>query len=397
MNGIIIFLFVCSSVNGILAKKLNRSVFQWMFVGIIFPFISFFLLWSLPKRNKYAGNDNISNEKVEKNQNIFEGTDALEEDNFIEVGNNLEKEKKETEELFKGEKINEIKSSIEEGDFFKNKPIEIKNNIIKITDIENISKIKINDDERKNKIEERRKMNEKLVSISNRIRKEKEQVREMLRRFYIQGKSKPLFVDVETTGLHGNDKIVSICMILLDTNESNRHQKLIYKSLYYIFDPGKKSHPIAESVHGYNDWVLRHQNLFEEKMSNILSFIEESNLIVAHNVKFDLRFIKDSFANSGIDIGEVDTICTMEMHGGSLSACARKLGIEREKSTHDAAEDAVMCMCLYLSKMRNINILELYNEFNIPKLENFIIPPPMPEGKLPRRNNVKKRLEILGK
>lgn len=214
---------------------------------------------------------------------------------------------------------------------------------------------------------------------------------------YIKGKRKPLFVDVETTGLHSDDKIVSICMILLDAQESEEKQKLICKSLYYIFDPCKKSHPIAEGIHGYNDWVLRHQNLFEEKMHDILSLIKESDVIVAHNVKFDMKFIRNAFYNASIDIGEIDTMCTMEMHGGSLASCAGRLGIHRETSIHDASEDTMMCMFLYLKKMSNINILDAYNKINLPKLQNFITPPPVPEGNLPRRNNVKKRKEILGK
>lgn len=213
---------------------------------------------------------------------------------------------------------------------------------------------------------------------------------------YIKGKRKPLFVDVETTGLHGDDKIVSICMILLDAQESEEKQKLIFKSLHYIFDPCKKSHPVAEKIHGYNDWTLRHQNLFEEKMHNILYLIKESDLIVAHNVKFDMKFIRNAFADAKIDIGELDTMCTMEMHGGSLASCAGRLGIRRETSIHDAAEDTMMCMFLYLRKMSNINILDAYNKINSPKLQNFITPPPVPEGKLPRRNNVKKRKDILG-
>ncbi|WP_259293048.1 3'-5' exonuclease [Acetobacter pasteurianus] len=234
--------------------------------------------------------------------------------------------------------------------------------------------------------------NEKLIEIANRIREEKISKNKL----YIKGKNKPLFVDVETTGLHSDDQIVSICMILLYADKSQELQKLTYKSLYYIFDPCKKSHPIAEGIHGYNDWTLRHQNLFEEKMEHILSFIEESDVIVAHNVNFDMKFIRNSFANAKIDIGKIGTMCTMEMHGGSLSACSKRLGIQRKTSIHDAAEDVLMCMCLYLEKMSNINVLDMYHSFTLPKLKNFIEPPPVPDGKLPRRNNIKKRNEILG-
>ncbi|WP_086656675.1 3'-5' exonuclease [Acetobacter persici] len=213
--------------------------------------------------------------------------------------------------------------------------------------------------------------------------------------FYIKGSKKPLFIDVETTGLHNNDSIVSIGMFLLYAEESEEKQKFRYSSLHYIFDPCKKSHPIAEKAHGYDDWTLRHQELFEQKSHEILELIKESDLIVAHNVKFDIKFLRNAFSRIGIDIGQLDTACTMEMHGGSLAVCTDTIGINRKNSRHDAAEDAAMCMCLYLSSMSNINVVELYKKLIIPPAKNYIVPPPQPVGPLPRRNNIKKRNEIL--
>ncbi|WP_156474731.1 3'-5' exonuclease [Acetobacter cerevisiae] len=213
---------------------------------------------------------------------------------------------------------------------------------------------------------------------------------------FIHGPKKPLFVDVETTGLHSDDRIISICMILLNTEEIQETGNVRFKGIHYIFDPCKKSHPIAEKIHGYDDWTLRHQELFEQRMPMIQSLLEEADVVVAHNVKFDIKFIKNQFLSAGINLEEIKTICTMEEAVGSksLKNCASDIGIYRENEIHDASEDTIMCMCLYLKERSNINVVSLFNRMKIP-LQNFIVPPAAPDGPLPRRNNVKKRKEIL--
>jgi len=61
-----------------------------------------------------------------------------------------------------------------------------------------------------------------------------------------------LFVDIETTGLHGVDRIVSLGAIRLPTFEMLTGI-LQFDQIHLIFDPGRKSHPKAEEVHGYDD------------------------------------------------------------------------------------------------------------------------------------------------
>src|SRR5205814_8146382 len=67
------------------------------------------------------------------------------------------------------------------------------------------------------------------------------------------------FFDVETTGASDKDRIVTFAGVkLLDTATlSTGSLQMAY--IYLIFDPGRKSHPSAEAVHGYSRWALRHQ------------------------------------------------------------------------------------------------------------------------------------------
>ena len=70
-----------------------------------------------------------------------------------------------------------------------------------------------------------------------------------------------LFLDVETTGLHSDDRVVPLAMLLLERDESEGSE-MKFSILHLVFDPGRRSHPRAEAVHGYDDWTWRHQNAF---------------------------------------------------------------------------------------------------------------------------------------
>ena len=59
-----------------------------------------------------------------------------------------------------------------------------------------------------------------------------------------------VFVDVETTGLHSIDKVVSLGAIWLPIHALIEGSFNI-SYLHLIFDPGRKSHPKAEEVHGH--------------------------------------------------------------------------------------------------------------------------------------------------
>ena len=54
--------------------------------------------------------------------------------------------------------------------------------------------------------------------------------------------SRVLFVDVETTGLHSRDRVVSLGMFELDM-VALRTGTFSAAGTYLVFDPGRKSHP----------------------------------------------------------------------------------------------------------------------------------------------------------
>ena len=86
-------------------------------------------------------------------------------------------------------------------------------------------------------------------------------------------------VDVETTGLYSDDRVVTLGAWRVNTAELGGNA-LHPECLHIIADPGRKSHPRAEEVHGYSDWTLRHQQPFSEHAQIDGSFSLEQKLLL---------------------------------------------------------------------------------------------------------------------
>jgi DNA polymerase-3 subunit epsilon len=209
------------------------------------------------------------------------------------------------------------------------------------------------------------------------------------------------FVDVETTGLSRDDRVVSIGVICLETPELS-NGRLNASITHRIFDPGKKCHPKAELVHGFDDWTLRHQDSFSEHADSIRALISEGSLIVAHNAAFDMSFI-----NKELDIAKRPTLsllpvfCTMRalkdlgIQGSvSLSSICGRLGISRQGKVHGALEDAWIAMQLYLLLHRCPAFETPFSQVQNSQLMNYREPPPRPVGPLPRRRTGKSKYPL---
>ncbi len=163
-----------------------------------------------------------------------------------------------------------------------------------------------------------------------------------------------LFVDVETTGLTYQDRIVTLGYLALDL-DSHRAGAPPAHFGHYIFNPGQPSNPFAAAVHGYDDWTLRHQQPFPDHADHILPHFEKADMIVAHNASFDERFIRTAFGEAGLSLAEKRFHCTMRawraLHGSpaGLDPVITRLGLKSRGKQHGALEDAWLCMRVYLS------------------------------------------------
>jgi DNA polymerase III subunit epsilon len=202
-------------------------------------------------------------------------------------------------------------------------------------------------------------------------------------------------VDVETTGLHSTDKIVSIGAVWLST-ACLAERCFPVSFLHLIFDPGRKSHPEAEKVHGFDDWLLRHQDPFALYAPQISRFLSDGDVVIAHNAQFDMAFINRELLTAGqVPIDERRVACTMQGYrsaeiGGSASlrAVLEHVGLKRQGTIHGALEDAWLALMVYLW-LHDYEFCVPFSQSLSCGLEMFNLRPcpPLPETGLPRRSH----------
>ncbi|MEJ5141355.1 3'-5' exonuclease [Gluconobacter albidus] len=199
----------------------------------------------------------------------------------------------------------------------------------------------------------------------------------------------PIFLDIETTGLHSDDRVVSLSLVrcLFEDEKPKVH------AMNLVFDPLKKSHPMAENVHKLNDWMLRHQDVFGQHITEIAEMIESGDCLVAHNANFDVPFLEREFERWGRSMPQKPVFCTMVearrqgWYPATLKACAERIGIQRQSAQHLAIEDALICMALWWNWLGLGSVQS--NPERWPKFSNLRPFPERPDN-LPRRNNKKK-------
>jgi len=184
-----------------------------------------------------------------------------------------------------------------------------------------------------------------------------------------------IFLDIETTGLEQNDKIVSIALLNAATNE--------YK--YELVNEGKKIPAEASSIHHITNEMIKGKPSFLK--SEIYTYLQkhnsQENVIVAHNSKFDLRTLTSSgFVWQGgiIDTLRVTKHLIPECELFSLQilryelrlykqeeALKKKYGIKDALFAHHALSDALVVALLfaYLKDLASVDEMELLSRKNV--------------------------------
>lgn len=192
-----------------------------------------------------------------------------------------------------------------------------------------------------------------------------------------------IVLDTETTGILPYDKMVALAAIRFDRGRYAGH-------IYRVYDPRKDSHPEAYRVHGWDDWTLRFQPLFEEEADEIRGWLDWAECLVMHNAEFDLRYVHREIRKANRAPLEKRHFCTM-VHArdrwpgqpAKLSDCIRRLGLGRQDARHDAFQDAFLTARLYFH-MHGAPLPSWVDAW--PQPSNLLPAPPRPEGDLPRRS-----------
>ena len=206
---------------------------------------------------------------------------------------------------------------------------------------------------------------------------------------YVKKAQRIVVLDVETTGLQGHDRIVTLgaCRIVDRTLERDM--------LYLVFDPRRDSHPEAAAIHGWDDWALRHQDLFADRAEEVRAYLADADLIVCHNSAFDMRFVEREIRKAGLEPLGVPVFCTMEhareiwRGSAKLDTCLQRVGLKRAGTRHGALEDAVLTAALFMNMMLGRPRCELPQFWPAPS--NLKLNPPRPPGDLPRRTPKRRR------
>ncbi|MEM9421095.1 MAG: exonuclease domain-containing protein [Pseudomonadota bacterium] len=201
------------------------------------------------------------------------------------------------------------------------------------------------------------------------------------------GQERLIFLDIETTGLDlsSGHRIVSLAAI------ESLGGELTNRLMYLIFNPDRKSDPIARRIHGYDSYTLHHQEPLREYAAEIRSWIGDAK-VVAHNAKFDISFLNAELSREGLSpIKEESTICTVKLYrdwclqqglpkqSAKLDAINSLFEIMPERGVnHDALEDACLCASVYFTLLRSRADEPIVRRISCPDIQtpsNFVHPP----------------------
>jgi len=153
-----------------------------------------------------------------------------------------------------------------------------------------------------------------------------------------------LFLDLETTGLESNDKILSIALLGKDIE------------VYELVNNGKKIPPLASSInHITNEMIKDKPKLEDTKAYEILQVNNNKNTtIIGHNIKFDLQKLSENgffFEGNTIDTLRVTKHLIPECEFFSLQFLRYELKLYRQEEktlvAHNALDDVKVIKFLY--------------------------------------------------
>ena len=138
-------------------------------------------------------------------------------------------------------------------------------------------------------------------------------------------------IDCETTGLGKHDRIVEIAVVVLDPNAWETTDEFDT-----LINPERDVGPVG--VHGITATMVEAAPVFSE-VAFALSRRLHGSILVAHNLAFDARMLRQEFERLGIDCDLGAGLCTLRATREKLIAACQRHSI-RLDSQHRALADA---------------------------------------------------------
>ncbi|MCF8001489.1 MAG: hypothetical protein K9K76_06515 [Halanaerobiales bacterium] len=104
--------------------------------------------------------------------------------------------------------------------------------------------------------------------------------------------NKALIIDTETTGLTRTDEFIEITSILVEFDKQGN--LTIIDKYTGLREPNVDIDPKAQEVHNIDHQMLKNKQIDHQKLNELFN---QTDLLVAHNVSFDKKFVKKEINN----------------------------------------------------------------------------------------------------
>ena len=141
----------------------------------------------------------------------------------------------------------------------------------------------------------------------------------------------PVVVDVETTGFGKHDRLVEIAIVAMDPESWETVDE--YDTL---LNPERDVGPVG--VHGVSASMVEVAPVFGDVVADISRRVN-GTLLVAHNLPFDARMLRQEFERNGVQVDLGTGLCTFKRTRQKLEAACKERGVELA-CAHRALADA---------------------------------------------------------
>jgi DNA polymerase III subunit epsilon len=120
-----------------------------------------------------------------------------------------------------------------------------------------------------------------------------------------------IFFDTETTGIRPGS-ICQLSYILVDTGV--KPTKTVGKNIFFSVEHVE---PSAEEVHGFSVetlYELSEGKYFEDCFEDFIEEFKTADILIGHNVNFDLKFLKYELEGCGEELSPKHIFCTMNYY-----------------------------------------------------------------------------------
>lgn len=165
--------------------------------------------------------------------------------------------------------------------------------------------------------------------------------------------------DFETTGFGKQDKIIEIAFQRFSMKNGKLEEG---NKLHSLVDPQKQIPRLITELTGITNNDVSGKPTIDELIGDTQEFIQNEHLI-AHNAKFDKRFLDREFNEAGFNLVPdkriVDTLdMSRKIYGTSmrhnLNVCVDRERVETKKQYHSADFDVLMTARIFVSMCKKL-------------------------------------------